>query len=146
MVAWPALTVSAVVAVIWFGAEWPLSATIVAGAFLGSALSIIFTPDLIDVDGDTLPEKHIRTVPVAGWVVATIYDGISKLIPHRGISHVPVVGTAITVFWLMPFVLFSPLAFWVFAWKCVADLFHIIPDPIVTKIKGKANEARKGQF
>lgn len=112
------------------------AATIWFAAFLGSTSSIVLTPDLIDVNGDTLPEKRIRSVPILGWLVATIYDGISLLIPHRGISHVPVIGSIITLF--VPWFLILPLAwygiiswsfvFWLIAFKSFADLFHIIPD------------------
>lgn len=116
-------------------------AVITAAAFVGCLSAIIFTPDLIDIDQDTIPEKRIRTVPVIGWIVATIYDGISKLIPHRGISHVPIIGTAITLAipWLViiPFGIYVSWSFvlWLFVAKCWADLWHIVPDIITHELK-----------
>lgn len=132
----PILTVSATALAVSQGADMPQAAYMVGGAFLGGVLAIIFTPDLIDVDGDPLPETRIRKVPALGWLVAGVYDVISKMIPHRGVSHTPVIGTFITVPWLVPLLFVSPqLVGWTLAWKCVADLFHTIPDPIVTKIR-----------
>ena len=120
--------------------------TIFLAAFLGSTSSIVLTPDLIDVDGDTLPERRIRGVPILGWITATIYDGISLLIPHRGISHVPVIGSIITLF--VPWFLILPLAWfdyipwsfvlWLVAFKSLADMFHIIPDSVVTFFRKSA--------
>jgi len=131
----PILTVSATALVITQGVEWPRAAYIIAGAFLGGALSIIFTPDLIDIDADPLPEKRIRSIWGVGWVVAGVYDFISRRIPHRGVSHNPI-GTLISIFWLIPFIVLwpEPVA-WIIAWKIVADLFHTILDPISTRIK-----------
>jgi uncharacterized metal-binding protein len=135
LVATPLLTVSSVGLVVALDIGKPWALPVIAGAITGAALSIIFTPDLIDVDGDTIPEKRIRTVPVLGWFVATIYDGISLLLPHRGISHTPI-GTLISIFWFLPLLILLPkFALAVIGWKIIADLFHTIPDPIVTWLK-----------
>lgn len=121
-------------ALAYLGVPLEASITLWTAAAAGSATSIILTPDLIDIDADTIPEKRIRSVPVLGWIVAGIYDVISWQIPHRGISHVPVVGTAITLVILWPLVL--ALAWlgvlpwvwvmWFFAFASLADLFHMV--------------------
>jgi uncharacterized metal-binding protein len=129
-----AVTVTTPIGLAVAGVPLEQAAMLWTAAFLGSASSIILTPDLIDIDANTIPEKRIRTVPILGWVVAGIYDVISWQIPHRGISHVPVAGTAITLAVVWPILI--PLAWvgviswqfvlWFFAFKCFADLFHMV--------------------
>jgi len=128
------VTLTTPVALAILGVSFEQSATIYTAAIAGSATSIILTPDLIDVDGDTIPEDRIRAVPILGWIVAGIYDVISWQIPHRGVSHVPVIGTAITLAVLWPLVLASAWfgylswawVLWFFAFASFADLFHMV--------------------
>lgn len=124
----------------------PIESAVVVclAAPVGGALSVIFTPDLIDIDGDTLPEGRIRSIGFLGDALASAYDVISWVIPHRGISHTPVAGTLITLIPLslawVPLVIFGghfarQLFLATVVFKCVADLAHIIIDPIWTKLK-----------
>jgi uncharacterized metal-binding protein len=116
------------------GADLETSLLLSICAVVGGGLSVIFTPDLIDVDGDTLPEARIRSLGILGDALAYAYDVISWMIPHRGISHVPVVGTLITLAPLslawVPLAIFGgPVVrlalLYIAGFKSVADLGHM---------------------
>jgi uncharacterized metal-binding protein len=117
------------------------------GVFLGMGLSCFITPDLLDVDGDPIPEYRIRKVPIIGPFYAWLFDIISVRIPHRSwLSHSPA-GTAISlvVLWWIP------LLCWLVGWKILVgfllgklagDSLHILLDVSVSAVKRLARRFR----
>lgn len=98
------------------------------GTFLGS-------PDL-DMN-DSRPDQH--------WgVLGLVWNVYARLSPHRGVSHVPVVGTAlravVVLYLIVGFTYFTPYrnaavnaiksyeALYFFLSWCVADAIHIFYD------------------
>ena len=64
----------------------------VAPVLIGATIGAFITPDA-DVDHKTKPEDVLRQIPVLGIVFQTAWYPYALLHRHRGVSHVPVIGT-----------------------------------------------------
>jgi len=119
-----------------------LTADIGAGvaATVGCASGIALSPDA-DIAGLTEGETWvIHKLPVIGWLWAGYWWVYGKLLPHRGISHWPIAGTATRLLYLaIPLLILAwrfQLSFWPLpplAWAWAAglawsDVLHWIGD------------------
>lgn len=150
------LTVSTLAPPALLVAGVPLGTTIlvVTPYVLGAAVSIVITPDLLDVDEDPLPEKRLRTVPIIGDFYAWIFDLVSVRIPHRGFPSHGFwfwIGTLLSFLllsplsWLLflPSLLFWPWGFLVFFGKMSGDAIHVIADELTTRFKHRRTKVRR---
>lgn len=67
---------------------------------VGATIGTIITPDL-DLEGTTYTERLLRQVPGLGLLWQVLWYGYAMLTRHRGISHLPLVGTASRYLWLV---------------------------------------------
>lgn len=100
------------------------------GIAVGAIIGHVLTPD-IDHHYTTYEEyrvyRYSRLLGFCWWLYWLPYE---KLIPHRGISHIPVVGTATRFLYLLWFPLWYthiPYLFWVFVFVgwCIQDNKHL---------------------
>ena len=112
---------------------------IAAGMVAGATLGHLITPDL-DQPGWTYDEARIRKT--FGLLAANMWRGWTAFYAfthkHRGISHIPGIGTAgrwlflgwpvaLLVWWIG--VELSPVfVAWMFAFNCVQDFAHLALD------------------
>ena len=93
-------------------AAWYFTADI-AGALAvtaGCACGAILGPDA-DIAGLTEGEKIvIHRLPILGWLWAAYWWVYGKLLPHRGLSHIPILGTGTRLLYLWLF--YALLALW----------------------------------
>jgi len=119
---------------------------------LGILFGVFMDPDL-DLPGKTMSEARMRQVnPVLGQLWYWFWWPYAKMSHHRGISHVPVLGTGIRVVYLLwvPLLLYVillagsvsmypefvvvmiGLAVSAFTGLCIADGVHIAYDYIAS--------------
>jgi len=119
----------------------PVPLAIVPGALMG----LILDPDL-DQRMITYSEYHIGRIPVIGWLWIAWCFGYSmcfnqkgsRWLKHRGLSHLPVLGTFTRVLWFWGPALAAIawanlyvdhlLLAWLFLGLCMADFTHIYRD------------------
>jgi uncharacterized metal-binding protein len=124
------------------------SAALVAGILA----TILVSPDL-DVDGGYIGLAYLRRVsPILSAAWRLLWWPYAKVMPHRGWSHIPIVGTASRVIYLALIVLaaqaalyaagvgvtpclMAGAAWWAVVGLCVGDLWHIVCDVVGTAAK-----------
>ena len=67
--------------------------------FAGMAFGIILTPD-IDLTTRTHEERRMMGIPIFGKMWIAFWASYSWWFNHRGISHVPILGTLTRLFWM----------------------------------------------
>ncbi len=123
----------------------PRFALYAAYGISGCLMGLILDPDL---DQDTMmtssevrAKRILMRIPILGPIVFALWFGwftvYGILTPHRGISHVPVIGTITRVIWLFPIWILLYLgkvqipilpAICVFAGLCISDWGHYMRD------------------
>lgn len=127
-----------------------------AGILVGGLIGTLLTPD-IDQETTTFEERRILNIdPVIGTLYKWFWMPYAKKIPHRSISHWPVIGTLtragyVYLFYLLFNLLlriarislpYVPGVGWDFTlafflgW-CTIDLFHILADAIFVSYYSK---------
>lgn len=116
----------------------------------GCAAGMLLTPDL-DVNNGSISNHHARRTfgAVIGVVWEVIWKPYSWIIPHRSLlSHMPVIGTALRLFYLscivylvlrlvgiaVPTLVPTALPWWLpfaFAGLCLSDAAHWLLDLFV---------------
>lgn len=157
-VAWTVLGVGSTAAML-AARRWPELGPFVVPFCLGMTNGLLVTPD-IDIEHATEEELRWKRIPIVGFlafmVFSTFWYPYSLAVPHRGISHVLIAGTATRfiyqfgglVFWvatilawwysqsplsfLQPFAadLRSVFAFFIpfFVGWCLQDFWHLVYD------------------
>ncbi len=113
---------------------------------VGAASSVILSPDL----DNSYSMARLRLTRRGGLVAqawCTVYD---RLFRHRGLSHVPVIGTLTRLAWLVgPLAILAflcylsppPVEWWPVLWwmggLMLADILHVAMDWTGTAIKRK---------
>lgn len=94
----------------------------------GYAIGFIVTPDwdLIHTRSKRI-FKHIPIVRQYVNLYARIINFGKRPFVHRGISHIPIIGTLTRFLWLFPLALL-PLPEYVFLGLAVADFIHFLCD------------------
>lgn len=75
------------------GAAGYLPADAFAPVLAGAVIGTFITPDA-DVDHTSYPEAALRRIPVVGFVFQVAWFPYALAMPHRGLSHHLVLGTA----------------------------------------------------
>lgn len=71
-----------------------------AGVIIGTILGWLMPPDL-DLPQRTEDEHRIINLnPFLGWLWVGFWASYGQMFRHRGLSHVPVLGTITRIFWL----------------------------------------------
>lgn len=115
---------------------------IVAGVlgFLGCLLGLIVDPDL-DQEMVSSSEWRLIKIPIIGKIIGTAWVSYwffyALIMPHRKMSHWPIIGTLTRVAWMAwPFILLSYFQIWrvplpslayllyAFLGLCISDLGH----------------------
>ncbi|MDW8293267.1 MAG: DUF2227 family putative metal-binding protein [Anaerolineae bacterium] len=108
-------------------------------ALLGYALGAVVTPDW-DLPR-TRAHALMRRVPIVGWALVAYARLYARIFAHRGISHLPIIGTLTRAAWLLaPLVAFglrppTHAVMLVVAGLSAADVVHLIGDAIGTRRK-----------
>lgn len=118
-------------------------------ASAGIALTVMVGPDL-DVDKGNISIEYIRRIlPPLAWAWRLFWLPYGKIMAHRGPSHIPVIGTASRVIYVLLFVwaiqavLYQPPFipgrdhFVIMAGMAAGDFFHATADLISTLTKGR---------
>ena len=85
-------------AVAWQLTDGDLATTLLASA--GCFSGIVISPDL-DLGGRTISEVIvIKWMGALGWLWVLLWAPYARVYKHRGISHVPLLGTATRVLYL----------------------------------------------
>jgi uncharacterized metal-binding protein len=130
----------------WWHPDWQTTVAVGVGCLIGW----LITPDL-DLVGVTYEEKRVYRF---NWLVGFLWQlywlAYSRMMPHRGLSHVPIFGTLTRVVYLLaPWLLlaygynwlppFRPEWWWWlgagFAAWALQDIVHLILDIIWTTFK-----------
>lgn len=92
------LVINLAVGTVMVAATYATAPELTAPCFVGAVAGLLITPDM-DLDGSSITENILRSVPVVGFLWQWAWYGYAMLFRHRGRSHSVFFGTASRVGW-----------------------------------------------